>query len=210
VEQQIRTELDNGRYVVATTHPHLISALGAIPKPNKPEVRLIHDCSRPKGSALNDLALGDCFHYQTVQDAVELITPSSYLAKLDLSAAYRSVKTHPSDWLLSGLAWTFTGDTNPTVMIDKRLMFGARKSPFIFHQLSQAVCRIMAHHGFPNIVCYLDDFLVISSSFEECVATLNYLIKLLRFLGFAIITMEKLRALPKSLLSWELYWTSPI
>ena len=40
----------------------LISPLGAISKPAGVGVRLIHDCSRPVGNALNDHATLDCSH----------------------------------------------------------------------------------------------------------------------------------------------------
>ena len=186
VEAQIQTEIINGRYIPVPTPPLIISALGAVPKCDKSQVRLIHDCSRPHGTALNDLAFAEKFRYQSLQDATRLIKPHSYLAKLDLAAAYRSVKLHPDDWPVSGLAWTFSGDKDPTFLQDTRLMFGAKKSPYIFHQLSQAVCRIMATQGFPSITCYLDDFLVISDSFSQCISAINHLIKLLRSLGFAI------------------------
>lgn len=142
----------------------VISAMVAIPKDKGTQIRIIHDCSRPSGYALNELAYKEKFSYQSIQDAVSLITPQSYLAKLDLSSAYRSVRIHPDDWEVSGLAWTFSGDQDPTFLIDKRLMFGARQSPYIFHQFSQGVRRIMASQGHPGIVCYLDDFLVISDS----------------------------------------------
>lgn len=186
VEKQIHLEIQNGRYLPVSSKPSLISALGAIPKQDSHQVRLIHDCSRPQGGALNDFAVNDPFSYQSVQDAVSFIKPSSYLAKVDLASAYRSVKIHPDDWKLAGLAWTFSGEVNPTVLIDSRLMFGAKKSPYVFHQLSQAVCRIMAYHGFPNVICYLDDFLVIGDSKTDCQAAFTYLLKLLRTLGFSI------------------------
>ena len=47
VEKQIVAELDAGNYVITKEPPTLIGALGAIPKPESEEVRLIHDCSRP-------------------------------------------------------------------------------------------------------------------------------------------------------------------
>ena len=55
VEAQIREEIDNGRYIITKEKPKIISALGAIVK-DSGKVRLIHDCSRPQGNALNDLA----------------------------------------------------------------------------------------------------------------------------------------------------------
>jgi len=53
-EQTIPDEIRQGNYVISTTKPMVVSALGAIPKPNSSEVRLIHDCSRPHGHAVND------------------------------------------------------------------------------------------------------------------------------------------------------------
>ena len=45
------------------------------------------------------------------------------------------------------LKWRFDGDDHFTYMIDERLCFGARKSPSIFTQLTQAVIRILANMG---------------------------------------------------------------
>ena len=78
VEKQIMEELSNGRYVMAPRKPRIISALGAVDKPSKNKIRLIHDCSRPEGSALNDLAVNWKFSYQSIQDAISIITPSCF------------------------------------------------------------------------------------------------------------------------------------
>ena len=60
VEKQILTELSEGRYLVVDNPPTLISALGAVPKSNSDDLRVIHDCSQPPGRAVNDYApLGD-------------------------------------------------------------------------------------------------------------------------------------------------------
>lgn len=185
VEAQIREEIDNGRYIITKEKPKIISALGAIVK-DSGKVRLIHDCSRPPGNALNDLATCEKFSYQSVQDAVSLITPGCWMYKADLARAYRSVKLHPNEHAISGLEWTFKGDLSPTWMYDSRLMFGARLSPSIFNELSQAVRRIMAIKGFPKCIAYLDDFLLIADTKEECSRQALELIKLLRYLGFSI------------------------
>ena len=88
------------------------------------------------------------FKYQFIQDAVDCINEGCFLSKVDLSNAYRVVRTHPSNWDYTGLKWTFKGEREPTYMVDTRLPFGASKSPFIFTELSQAVRRIMAEKGF--------------------------------------------------------------
>ena len=76
VETQILTEIQNGRYRIVDKKPPIISALGAIPKKDPNKVRLIHDASRPKRQALNDYATTDHFQYQSIQNAVDLVTPN--------------------------------------------------------------------------------------------------------------------------------------
>ena len=48
VEEKIRDVIRQGNYVISATKPTVVSALGAVPKPNSTEVRLIHDCFRPQ------------------------------------------------------------------------------------------------------------------------------------------------------------------
>ena len=185
VEEQIFTELENGRYQLVDEKPTIISALGAIPKRNSDKVRLIHDASRPQGSALNDFAPHERFSYQSIQDAVDLTKPGYYYAKVDLANAYRSVRIHPSNYSATGLKWTFAGESKPRWMIDRSLPFGARASPFHFNKLSQAVRDMMQRRGF-QVVAYLDDFLIVAPTYATCLAGLNTLISLLRKLGFHI------------------------
>ena len=71
-------------------------------------------------------------------------------------------------------------------MVDTRLPFGARRSPEIFHRLTQAVCRIMKHQGHSPVLALLDDFLVVADDKHSCQSTLQALLNLLRYLGFAI------------------------
>ena len=186
VEKQITEEILNNRYIISKDKPTIVSALGAIPKKDGSKVRLIHDCSRPLSKSVNDYAEYQPFTYQSLQDAIDLIEPHYYLAKLDLASAYRSVKINAADYKATGLKWTFTGDSSPTYLIDTRLPFGARSSPSVFNELSQAVRRIMAAQGVPSIIVYLDDFLVIAESQEKCQSYLAHLMKVLRQLGFAI------------------------
>ena len=149
-------------------------------------MRLIHDASRPAGHALNDFASTNHFKYQSIQNASELVTRGCWLAKLDLANAYRCVKIHPSNFKATGLKWRFANDKFETLLIDERLSFGASKSPEIFNKLTQAVRAIMAKKGYKTIVCYLDDFLIVAQTYDECIHTLNVLIHLLRQLGFHI------------------------
>ena len=186
VENQILTEIEQGNYVITEKRPTIISALGAIPKPNSNDVRLIHDCSRPIGTSLNDFATKASVKYQTLDEAINLSTEGCFYAKIDLKSAYRSVNIRPDNFQLTGLKWKFANNSDFTYLVDTRLPFGARKSPAIFHRLTQSVRRMMAKRGFNNIVVYLDDFLIVSPTSEQCRHTMNVLLTLLRRLGFAI------------------------
>ena len=125
IEQQIRSEISEGHYRIVTSKPPIVSALGAIPKPNSAKYRLIHDCSRPLDNAVNDYAVHTKFSYQRLDEAVLSLRPQVYLAKVDHSSVYRSVRSHPSNYSATGLQWHFSGAATPTFLNDTRLPLGA-------------------------------------------------------------------------------------
>ena len=106
VEEKIREELSEGHYVITDHTPRITSALAAIPKPDG-DIRLIHDFSRPENSSVNDFAVKDACVYQSLDDAIDLLSPSSFIAKVDLKAAYRSVAIRSDHHVLTGLCRTF-------------------------------------------------------------------------------------------------------
>ena len=87
VEKAIREEIDRGNYIIPTEKPTIVSALGAIPKPDNDKLRLIHDCSRPQHSNVNSYSdTQQHYSYVTVDKAVSLIKRNVYLAKIDLKS----------------------------------------------------------------------------------------------------------------------------
>ena len=186
VEQTILGEIAEGNYVVTDVKPTIISALGAIPKPDSSEDPLIHDCYRPPGRALNDYISCSSFKFQTLDDAIKMLHPNYFMAKIDLRHAYRSVPIHKSNYVATGLQWHFAGHNHPTYFFDTRLPFGAKSSPEIFHRLTQAVRRMMERRSFKTIIVYLDDFLIIGETKEECQQVFTTLLQLLLDLGFQI------------------------
>ena len=183
-DNQIQQEIANGNYIKIDKPPIIVSPLGAIPKPDG-GVRIIHDCSRPHGYAVNDYASAKDHHrFQSVDDAAKLVKAGDYMAKVDLKSAYRSVSLSQDSCLVTGLKWFINGSYQ--YFYDSKLPFGSKLAPGIFHRLSQAVRRIMARRGFPNVVAYLDDFFICERSSKACAKTLKVLIQLLRKLGFAI------------------------
>ena len=82
VEEQISTEVDEDRHEVACDCPVIVSALGAVPKPNSNDIHLIHDYSQPVGRPVNDYApLGDKLGFQTLDDVVGLLTRGDIVLK---------------------------------------------------------------------------------------------------------------------------------
>ncbi|CAC5398604.1 unnamed protein product [Mytilus coruscus] len=164
--------------------PKIISPMGIISKPGG-GIRLIHDCSRSEGSAVNDFA-GDPFKqiFQTLDDATKLVKANCYIAKVDLKSAYRSVQISRASQQVTGFRWTFP-DGREFTLFDRKLPFSSKLAPGIFHRLTQAVRRRMSREGF-TIVAYLDEFFICEQTKSRCKEAFNELITLPRFLGFAI------------------------
>ena len=73
VEQMIEEEIALGNYVVVRDRPVTVSALGAIPKPDSSNVRLIYDCSKPKGNGFNVYSQINYFKFQSLDDVLRLL-----------------------------------------------------------------------------------------------------------------------------------------
>ncbi len=185
VEQQLAQELNTGRYFCVEHQPPIVSSLGAVPKSDPTQIRLIHDCSRPLGKGLNSYASVEKCSYDTVDLATKLLPQGGFMAKIDLAKAYRSVPVHPDSYGATGLKWTFPGSQRPSYFVDTRLPFGASMSPGIFQTITASVTRIMQRYGFVVLV-YLDDFLVIGETLEKCSTGFHTLVNLLQRLGFDI------------------------
>ena len=178
VEKQLLAGITEGHYKVLQQPPKITSPISAIPKSDG-GTRVIHDLSSPR-VCLNSHASVDPVHYQSIEDAIALLCPGTYMAKIDLKAAYRSVRSHPSAHPWTCLHWTFEGDSKPTFLCDTRLPFGARKSPSVFHRITQAIRRYLARMGIEAIVVYLDDFFIAANNFADCERILCFLLRLLR------------------------------
>ena len=177
-------ELASGKISVSESRPDQVHALGAVPKPNG-SVRHITDCSMPRKTSVNNFMKSTftTFTFNTIDDVIKDIQPGSFMATVDLQDAYRSVPIYNGDRKHFGLSWDF--GSGPTYLTDNFLCFGSRCSAFIFNRLTDSVTRFMRRQGY---CCYnyLDDFIIIESSFASACAAQNLLIRTLRNLGFYI------------------------
>ena len=125
IEAQLVKGLQQDHFAVADqSHiPTIINALGAAPKKDSNEVRMIMDCSRPPTMNANSYIDLEHYKYVTVDNAANLCQPGCWLAKVDLKNAYRSVGTHPDSWRVTGMSWHFRVlKSQPTFMIDASLL----------------------------------------------------------------------------------------
>ena len=185
VEKLLTEEILAGNYLVVTEKPDIISAIGAVDKPDSEDIRLIVDASLPEGEALNDYANPKKFDLDTVDQVTQVLKRGWYQAKIDLKSGYRSVPIATENYRYTGVKWKFDGASDYTYLVDTRLPMGASKSPSIFQRITSSVCRMMRKKGFFCYV-YLDDFYVCDSSFSKCKRAYDYLWSLLTSLGFTI------------------------
>ena len=154
-EKQILTEIELDRYIVSETIPHVVSSIGAIPKSDG-SVRLIHDLSRPHGG-VNILTDDTSVRFPTLEDAIKMIKPGSFLAKVDLKSAYRHVPIHQECFTYMGLQWNFGSDSEVTYLYDCRLPFGASRSCRVFQSITTSMVRMLSRAGY-NCTAYIDNF----------------------------------------------------
>lgn len=185
VDNLIKAELDQGKYVMAKDKPWCIHSIGAVPK-KAGGWRPITDCKRPIGASINSFMTTTYkeFCYTTVDNVIDLIQPGWYMASVDISAAYRSILIHPSQWKYQGVAWPIGGVNR--YMYDTHICFGLRCAPYLFTQVSNFVLRCLHRRGFTSSLVYLDDFLVLGRDRQECSDAQITLIGILRSLGFYI------------------------
>ena len=88
-------------------------------------------------------------------------TGEVWIAKADIKAAYRTMPVRPEDWQLQGIKW------NGEYYIDLRMSFGCRSSVDQWLRFSDALAWSLQRMGV-NAPHYVDDFLFIASSEQEC------------------------------------------
>ncbi|XP_075336600.1 uncharacterized protein LOC142397143 [Odontesthes bonariensis] len=128
--------------------------------------RLILDLSAPHCGphpSINSLIPKTPFSlsYASVDHAISLIKTAgrnAWLAKADISDAFKIMPVHPSQWHLLGAKW------DGAFYFAVRLSFGCRSSPSLFDNLSEALCWVLLNViRIPAVLHLLDDFLLVDA-----------------------------------------------
>lgn len=128
------------------------------------------------------------FKLENIKAATVLITADSFLATVDLQDAYHLVAIHKDH--RKYLRFKFEN-----VLYEYNcLPFGLSSAPYAFTKLMKPIIALLRSMGYISIV-YLDDFLLISNSYELCKQNVAETIRILTEYGF-IINYNKSRIEP--------------
>ena len=142
VQSKINSEVTKGRtagpFENPPFSPFTTSPLGAVPKRESGEFRIIHDLSYPKNNSVNSFIAKEnaAVTYETLDHFIALLKQvgkGALIAKADIENAFRNIPVHPSAYPLLGMYW------NGQYFYDKVLPFGLSTSCKIFESFSTAL-----------------------------------------------------------------------
>ena len=144
-------------------------------------------------SRLNRSVRVSHFHMETQQSVLQSLRPGDCMASLDLKDAYLQVPVHPESccylmFCVGEEVWQF-----------RALCSGLSTAPQAFTRVMAPILSIMHRHGF-RILRYLDDWLVLGSSFRDLVRARDFL-WLCRELGVQV-NLEKSSLTPSQTLDY--------
>lgn len=184
LDAKIATELSQGIVEELAAKPAHITAL--FTKREADKIRPLKDYSAPRGASVNDYADANQFTMMSLEDAYALMQPYRWMAKADISDAFRTVGVHPKHRDLLCFKMRDPETARWRYYRETRFPMGLKCSPEIFCRLSQAVRAMMAARGYAAVVVYVDDFFIAADTRAECQAALDILLDLLGRLGFTV------------------------
>ena len=185
MDEKVSEELCDDKLRVVDRKPQCVHALGGVAKSNG-KLRPVTDCSQPDLVNINEFMTTTCakFRYKTVDTVVDIMHPYDWGAVSDIASAYRTLHILPSHRRYQGLKWEMS--TGEVYLEDLRLCFGLRCAPFAFTQFSNFLVKSCAKLGVKRCVNYLDDFVVLGGSQEECEEAQEMLHRVLHNFGFVV------------------------
>ena len=166
IEEYLKEEIKLNRIKGPFDHlkkPFHCAPMGVVPKSEPGKFRIIHDLSYPKGQSINDNISQEytAVTYQSVYDAINMLQSlgqGSFMAKTDVSKAFRIIPLHEDDHKLFCMNW------RDKFYIDQVMQMGCASSCQIFQAFASAIQWIAQQKlEIPN-VNYLDDFMLGSVS----------------------------------------------
>ena len=167
LEKEVIQEVD------VRNSPGFYSRIFTVPKKSG-EFRPVIDLS-----PLNRTLVPKKFKMETVHAVRLSISPGDFATSLDLRDAYFHISMHRNTWRYLRFIWM--GKIYHFVA----LPFGLSPAPYIFTMVSRELGIIARRNGI-RLKLYIDDWLNLHRSREQCVMNTTSLIKLAQELGFNI------------------------
>ena len=130
-------------------------------------------------SRLNWSVVVSRFHMETASSVLQSLRPGEWMVSLDLQDAYLQVPVHPSSRHYLRFC---VGDS---VLQFLALCFGLSTAPQVFTRVMAPVSAIMHRYCY-RILRYLDDWLILGSSFQKIVRARDFLLWLCQELGVRV------------------------
>lgn len=174
IAQDFITEIKAGRIQLSKERPQCVNPVTVIPK-DETKYRLIRNLSFPENKSLNDAIASEAKYVQfpTHSFLARRICKEgrgAYIARQDLSNAYRQIKMHHT--ASSYLGYKFLGRW----LVDRFLVFGLASACNIFQSVSLAVIIVFESLYLKHrpdlkqkVHPYLDDFIHIVKKYSDAV-----------------------------------------
>ena len=197
---KVMVEVKAGRYAgpfnsIPFEH-YIQSPIGLVPKDKGTKTRLIFHLSYPKtgGSVNSGIPDQVCtVRYPGFSEAIDICLKAGkacYVAKSDMSMAFRHVPMSRQSWCLLVLKAPHPGTGIMYYFVDKCLPFGSSISCKIFQDFSNAVVHLVAFRTQEPLVNYLDDFLFAALMKAMCDGQVKVFLDICDSIKFPV-SMEK-------------------
>lgn len=130
-------------------------------------------------SLLNQHISTTPFRMETVNTVLTSITPGDWMTSIDLKDAYLQVPIHPRSRHLLRFTW------RDRVLQFKTLCFGLSTAPQVFTRMMAPVASTIHRAGF-RLLQYLDDWLLLATSYQESLNATQSLLSLCAQLGVRV------------------------
>jgi len=161
--------------IVETIHTpgEFISTIFLVPKPDG-SFRFILNLKK-----LNKFLEHVHFKMEDHRTVLRLMTKGCYFASIDLKEAYNLIPIYKEHRKFLRFIW------NGKLYEFSCLAFGLSTGPRVFTKLLKPVIAFLRSNGI-TLVIYIDDILIIGSSYDDCKSSVDRTIEVLESLGFVI------------------------
>lgn len=146
------------------------------PKRDSDKLRLVVNYRGP----VNDCAVKKRLRLETLSVLPAVVRSGDWLVTLDLRSGYHHFRFHPS--VQPYLGFNILDRFFEPVALN----FGFTLSPYIFHKIVRQVVRYLRQEHRVRMMSYLDDFLLVASTYDEALETRETVCGVFQSLGLQI------------------------